>query len=108
MPRFTLTMGESPVIVSGIVQGIGLGLIFAPLNTVGFATLAANRRTAGPSLFNFARNIGGSTGTSIIATLLTRQIPPGEASVAASPAHRAALLVQRQAGMAAYIDDFGG
>jgi DHA2 family multidrug resistance protein len=106
MSRFTLTMGEGPVIVSGVIQGIGLGLIFVPLNTVGFATLAANQRTAATSLFNLARNVGGSTGISIMATLLTRHIPASEAGLAASPARHAALLVQRQAAMAAYIDDF--
>jgi DHA2 family multidrug resistance protein len=77
-----------------------------PLNTVGFATLDARQRTAGASLFNLARNIGGSTGISIMATLLTRRIDLGDASLLASPAHRATLLMQRQAAMTAYIDDF--
>jgi DHA2 family multidrug resistance protein len=105
MSRFTLAMGEGPVIVSGVIQGIGLGLIFVPLNTIGFATLAATQRTAGTSLFNLARNIGGSTGISIMATLLTRHIPPAEASLEGSPTRHAALLV-RQTAMAAYVDDF--
>jgi DHA2 family multidrug resistance protein len=106
MSCFTLTMGEGPVIVSGFIQGIGLGLIFVPLNTVGFATLPANQRTAGTSLFNLARNVGGSTGISIMATLLTQHIPLGQTGLATSPARHPALLVQRQAAMAAYSDDF--
>src|SRR5438270_9679557 len=39
MSRFALDMGKSPVIVSGIIQGVGLGLIFVPINTLGFATM---------------------------------------------------------------------
>jgi DHA2 family multidrug resistance protein len=106
MSLFTLNMGKAPVIVSGVVQGIGLGLIFVPLNTVGFATLDARQRTAGTSLFNLARNIGGSTGISIMATLLTRNIQLGDAGLVASPARHATLLLHREAAMAAYIDDF--
>ena len=106
MSHFTLDMGHGPVIVSGVVQGIGFGLIFVPLNTVAFANLDARQRTAGTSLFNLARNIGGSTGISIMATLLTRRIHLGDASLVTSSTHPAALLVQRQAAMTAYIDDF--
>jgi DHA2 family multidrug resistance protein len=106
MSHFTLNMGHGPVIVSGVVQGIGLGLIFVPLNTVGFATLDARQRTAGTSLFNLARNIGGSTGISIMATLLTRNIQLGDAGLVTSPARHATLLLHREAAMAAYVDDF--
>jgi DHA2 family multidrug resistance protein len=106
MSLFTLNMGRAPVIVSGVVQGLGLGLIFVPLNTVGFATLAAHQRTAGTSLFNLSRNIGGSTGISIMATLLIRNIQLRDAGLATSPTHHPTLLVHRQAAMAAYIGDF--
>jgi DHA2 family multidrug resistance protein len=106
MSLFTLNMGRAPVIVSGVVQGVGLGLIFVPVNTVAFATLDARQRTAGTSLFNLARNIGGSTGISIMATLLTRNIQLGDAGLMTSPGRHATLLMHRQAAMAAYIDDF--
>src|SRR3546814_17156326 len=39
MSHWSLMMGTWPVIVSGLVQGLGLGLIFLPLNTMAFATL---------------------------------------------------------------------
>lgn len=106
MSRFALNMGQGPVILSGIVQGIGLGLIFVPINTAGFATLDERHRTTGTSLFNLGRNIGGSFGISIMATLLARNIQLGDARVAASSGHHATALIQAQAAMTAYGDDF--
>jgi DHA2 family multidrug resistance protein len=106
MSRFALNMGQVPVIISGIVQGIGLGLIFVPINTAGFATLDERHRTTGTSLFNLGRNIGGSIGISIMATLLTRQIQLGDARLLSSSIHHATPLLERQAAMIAYVNDF--
>jgi DHA2 family multidrug resistance protein len=99
-------MGQGPVIVSGIVQGVGLGLIFVPINTSGFATLDERHRTTGTSLFNLGRNIGGSVGISIMATLLTRGIQLGDAQLVSSSIHHATPLLERQAAMIAYVHDF--
>jgi DHA2 family multidrug resistance protein len=105
MSLFSLDMGQGPVIVSGIVQGVGLGLIFVPINTVGFATLDERHRTTGTSLFNLGRNIGGSVGISIMATLLTRGIQLGDAGLVSSISDATPLL-ERQAAMIAYVHDF--
>ena len=106
MSLFSLNMGHGPVIVSGIVQGVGLGLIFVPINTIGFATLDERQRTTGTSLFNLGRNIGGSIGISIMATLLTRGIQLGDARIVSSSIDHATSLMQRQAAMIAYVHDF--
>jgi DHA2 family multidrug resistance protein len=106
MSLFSLSIHEGPVIVSGVVQGIGLGLIFVPINTVGFATLDERHRTTGTSLFNLGRNIGGSIGISIMATLLARDIRLGDARLLSSSIHQATPLIQRQAAMIAYVHDF--
>jgi DHA2 family multidrug resistance protein len=105
MSLFTLNMHEGPVIVSGVVQGIGLGLIFVPINTIGFATLDERHRTTATSLFNLGRNMGGSIGISIMATLLTRNIHLGDARLPSSTV-QATPLLERQAAMMAYVDDF--
>lgn len=72
MTGFAIDQPSRPVIVSGIVQGLGLGLIFVPLQTLAFATLAARQRTSGAALLNLARNVGGSVGISIVSTQLAR------------------------------------
>ncbi len=40
MSGFTLVMDTQPIVVSGLVQGFGLGLVFVPLSTISFATLS--------------------------------------------------------------------
>jgi DHA2 family multidrug resistance protein len=129
MAGFSLQMDSRPVIVSGIVQGLGLGLIFVPLQTLAFATLAPHYRTTAASLLNLARNVGGSIGISMVTTLLARNIQTSHADLASHitpfsvPVAEPSLLQQfgdvgdgalallnaeitRQAAMVAYIDDF--
>ncbi|HEY5721525.1 MAG TPA: DHA2 family efflux MFS transporter permease subunit [Allosphingosinicella sp.] len=129
MSGFTLIQGSTPVILSGFVQGLGLGLIFVPLQSLAFASLAARYRTTGASLLNLSRNIGGSIGISMVTALLARNLQVSHTDLAAqvtpyslplvdpSLAERlgtfgdsaAAMLdmeINRQAMMIAYIDDF--
>ena len=40
MTGFAMDQPSRPVIVSGVVQGLGLGLIFVPLQSLAFDTLA--------------------------------------------------------------------
>ena len=68
MTGFAIDQPSRPVIVSGVVQGLGLGLIFVPLQTLAFETLTARLRTTGAALLNLSRNIGGSVGISIVST----------------------------------------
>ncbi len=53
------------------VQGIALGLLFVPLTTLTMAPIPRERMGNATSLFNLMRNIGGSVGIAITATLLT-------------------------------------
>ena len=40
-------MGEGPIIISGLVQGFGLGCTFVPLNLVALSTLPRHILTQG-------------------------------------------------------------
>ena len=129
MSGFSLTMDRKPVIVSGVVQGLSLGLIFVPMNTVAFGTLAAKFRTTAAALFNLSRSVGGSIGISIMTLLLAQNlqrshsdlaqhitpysIPPIDPAITQGipPATDTVLMmldneINRQALMIAYIDDF--
>lgn len=106
---------------------MGLGLVFVPLSTVAFATLDARFRADATSLFSLVRNIGSSIGISVVTVMLTRnvQINHAELGAAVNPFNPslqalspqavqggvAALtqidgLVNQQALMISYIDDF--
>jgi DHA2 family multidrug resistance protein len=127
MAGFSPQMDDHLIVVSGIVQGLGLGLVFVPLSTVAFATLPPHFRTDAASLFSLVRNLGSSIGISIVTVLLTRntQINHEELgawinpynpalqtfSPSAAGGYPTALsqidqLVNAQALMIAYVDDF--
>jgi DHA2 family multidrug resistance protein len=129
MTRFSLLMDTWPILISGLVQGVGLGLVWVPISTVAFSTLPAAMRNEGTALFNLIRNIGSSVGISVVVFLLTQNTQRLHASLAehitpynavSNPAANAAhvdigtakglaglnAMITDQAAMIAYIDDF--
>jgi DHA2 family multidrug resistance protein len=59
--------------LSGSVQGFGIGLFFVPLMTLSFGTLLPQAIPQASGLFSFARNIGTSIGISMLSTFITRE-----------------------------------
>jgi DHA2 family multidrug resistance protein len=129
MSGWSLDMDYRPVITSGFIQGIGMGMVFMPLNAMAFATLSPLYRTDGSSLLNLMRNIGQSAGISLVTVLLARNTQISHADLAQHVTQTSlpsldlgqldrfgvfsdAILasanaeVTRQALMIAYIDDF--
>ena len=127
MTGFSPQMGSGPVIWTGVLQGLGLGLVFVPLSTIAFSTIDPKFRADATSLFSLVRNIGSSIGISIVSVMFTRNVQVNHVELGAlinpfnpvlqgvSPAavagNLAALsqfdgLVNQQAAMVAYIDDF--
>ncbi|GAB1262496.1 DHA2 family efflux MFS transporter permease subunit [Aurantivibrio plasticivorans] len=72
MTQFSDQVSGKFILVSGFVQGIGLGLIFVPLSTLTFATLGAQWRIEATPLYNLVRNLGSSVGVSMAVTLLAQ------------------------------------
>jgi DHA2 family multidrug resistance protein len=126
MIHFDLSMGPGPLVISGFIQGLGIGLIFVPLSTLAFATVSPDLRGEGSSLYTLIRNLGSSVGISIMQALVvfhTRTVGAalGEHIDPSNPVVQAGLPGQldtagglmglegeitRQATMIAYIDDF--
>jgi DHA2 family multidrug resistance protein len=128
MMHFDLSMTQTPFIVSGIIQGFGIGLIFVPLSTLAFGTIPPALRAEGSAVFTLVRNLGSSVGISIMQALVVANTQTMHASLAAkviptdpvvrdglsgmfnpnTPAGLMALNneITRQATMVAYIDDF--
>jgi len=128
MTGFSLYMGMSPIIVTGVMQGFGLGFVFTPLSTVTFSTLPRQLLTQGTAIFSLMRNIGGSVGIAIVEALLAEntqvvhsrliehlrpdnplaQSQLGSPYSLTDPSGIAALnaMATRQAAMVAYIDNF--
>jgi DHA2 family multidrug resistance protein len=129
MSLFSLDVTPWLIVKTGVLQGLGLGLIFVPLSTATFATLAPQFRGEATALFSLVRNIGSSIGISVVIALLTRNTQISHADLAEnvtaynpltrspwlppswSPDSAAGLAalnaeVTRQAASIAYIDDF--
>jgi DHA2 family multidrug resistance protein len=129
MSQFSLQMGMMPVVVSGLLQGFGLGCTMVPLNIIALSTLPRHILTQGTAIRSLVRNLGGSIGISVLVATLAENTqvvhsrlveglrpdnPLLQAPYLASPfslstpSGMAALNaeVTRQAAMVAYIDDF--
>ena len=129
MTGFSLQMGMAPVVLSGLLQGFGLGCTFVPLNTLALSNLPRHILTQGTAMRSLMRNLGGSIGISIFEALLIQNTqivhsrliehlrpdnplvqtplltPPFSLT---TPGGIAALNaeVTRQAAMVAYINDY--
>ncbi|HEY5290195.1 MAG TPA: MFS transporter, partial [Caulobacteraceae bacterium] len=73
MSRFDLLMTAEPIQVSGFIQGLGTGLMFAPLTALAYATLAPIHRTEGTIVSTMVRSLGSSAGISILQAGVIRQ-----------------------------------
>lgn len=68
----TFDAGASDVFWPLIIRGVGLGLIFVPLTGATMAELKTGELPQGTGMFNLTRQLGGSLGIAISATLLSR------------------------------------
>jgi DHA2 family multidrug resistance protein len=129
MAHWSLAADTAHFITAGLVQGLGMGLVFIPLNITAFSTLAPRLRTDGSSLLNLARSLGASVGISVTTILLAANVQRGHEEIG-SHVTSASLSdldistvdrfqsaadvvmrmvdaeVNRQAAMLAYVDDF--
>ncbi|MBS0563283.1 MAG: DHA2 family efflux MFS transporter permease subunit [Proteobacteria bacterium] len=124
MTGFSPQMDARLVVVSGVVQGLGLGQVFVPLSTIAFQTIDPKLRAEATSLFSLVRNIGSSIGISLVTVILTRnwQVSHSDLSAWINPFNpnltalfpnpdQAQLgkldgLVNQQALLIAYVNDF--
>ena len=129
MTQFSLQMDSYLVVISGLLQGFGLGMTFVPLNTLALSSLPRSILTQGTAIRSLMRNLGGSIGiavleaqlaqnTQIVHSRLVEGLRPDNPLMHApylapqwslsAPAGVAALNaeVTRQAAMVAYLDAF--
>jgi DHA2 family multidrug resistance protein len=129
MTSWTPDIAPQTIIVTGIVQGIGLGFLFVPLSAATLSTLSPAARAEGAGFYNLSRNIGSSVGISVVNALLTRNTQVNHADIAThvtavnrgfenpavnqfwnplTAAGRAALdaVITQQAQIIAFVDDY--
>ncbi len=127
MTVWNLDVTVNDIIISGVLQGAGLGLVFPPLAAIAFITLPTSLRTEGAAMFSLMRNIGSSIGISVVEAVLTSGIQVNHSTLAenitpynealramAGPTGRLTAQtmamvdaeVTRQAASIAYLNDF--
>jgi DHA2 family multidrug resistance protein len=73
MGSVTTEIGPWTLLVPILITGFGVGFIFVPISTQAYGTLPREQIGAASGLYNLMRNIGGSIGISLTATLLARR-----------------------------------
>ena len=129
MSHYTLSLSQSDIVWPGVIQGVGLGLVFVPLSAATFSTLTPEMRAEGTAIYSLIRNIGSSIGIALVQTLLVRNSQIAHASLTEKVSHASMSLqdpvtstvynlnntggllalngeISRQASMIAYVDDF--
>ena len=129
MCKFTTFVPATEIVVSGMIQGFGLGFVFIPLSSASYTTLDPKYRAEAASLFSLIRNLGSSIGVSVGFMLFTRNTarqhayiseavtpystwldlsvsPEAVAQGSAAALRLLDLEITRQAMTIAYINDF--
>jgi DHA2 family multidrug resistance protein len=129
MSGYDLMMDSHPVILSGFLQGAGMGMIVVPLTMVAYDTLSPALRTDATAVFAMIRNFSASVAIAAMGAIFARNaqiihsdlgthvtemnMPMLDDRLVAQLGHAggtaAAMVnaeVTRQAMMIAYIDDF--
>src|SRR5499426_2709073 len=73
MSNVTLSIDFWALALPRLVQGIGMGCIFVPLQMLAFQSVPIRHLPNATALFSVVRNIGGSAGVAISTTLLSRR-----------------------------------
>jgi len=119
MTKYTVETSQMAIIIPGVIQGFGLGLVFVPLSAATFATLPGELRPDGTSIYSLVRNIGSSIGIAAVQALFVSNTQTVHEGIVANVAAQAPGMaadprtvlslngeITRQASMIAYIDDF--
>jgi DHA2 family multidrug resistance protein len=72
MTRVSLDASAATLVVSLLLQGVGVGFVFVPLSAIAFATLPKALATEAAGVYSVIRSIGSSIGISIVSVTMTR------------------------------------
>lgn len=82
MSHFNLDSGTSNVIGAIVMQGLGFSMMLVPLSTVALSRVPRHRMPDATGLSSLLRQIGGSIGLAVFASLLSRYSVQSKAAVA--------------------------
>jgi DHA2 family multidrug resistance protein len=121
MLDYSPAMDWSPVIVAGMIQGAGLGILMPALTKAAFSTLHPTLRPEGTTLFNLSRFYGSTVGIALVIlffydntqamhTALAKDLAPYRVAAHVSgsiAAPKLAMLNDAVTGQAAFVGVIG-
>ncbi|HXT80341.1 MAG TPA: DHA2 family efflux MFS transporter permease subunit, partial [Acetobacteraceae bacterium] len=84
MSTWTPDITEAEMMLTLVVQGFSIGLVFNPMTVMAYTTLSTQLRGEGTAVQSLARNIGSAIGISVTSFTLTRNIQTNHADIASS------------------------
>jgi DHA2 family multidrug resistance protein len=96
MSQFNLQIDFQTAMWARIYQSLGMAFLFVPINTMAFYFISKEKTNNATGIINLARNVGGSVGISLVATMLSRGAQAHQAYLTGhvnplDPAYRAQL-----------------
>jgi DHA2 family multidrug resistance protein len=73
MSRFNLQVDFNAVLWPRVMLGIGMAFVFIPLTTISLSHIRKEEMGNASAVYNLLRNLGGSFGVALSATILARQ-----------------------------------
>jgi DHA2 family multidrug resistance protein len=83
MSHYTLDTSPKDIVSVLIIQGVAFACLFIPLTTVALAGIPRNKLADATGLNSLLRQIGGSLGLAVFATLIPHYTADAEASIGA-------------------------
>jgi DHA2 family multidrug resistance protein len=99
MSHFTLESGQGDIIFAIMTQGVGFSCLFVPLSTVALTAIPRHKMADATGLNSLFRQVGGSIGLAVGATLLTRYGDTARASLVAHVTASSQAAVDRTQGL---------
>jgi DHA2 family multidrug resistance protein len=84
LTRLDLNTAFGTVTLWRMLQVLGLPFVFIPISTLNYVGVPLNKTNQISSLSNFARNLGGSVGTALLTTYISRSSQVHQAALAAN------------------------
>jgi len=107
MTSMDLQMSSAYAAQCRFLQACGLGFLFIPIQTLSYTGVKPQQNNDVSGLTNLARNIGGSVGTALVATLLARQSQRHQTYLGAHITGAEKLFRERIAGMEQHLISSG-
>jgi MFS transporter, DHA2 family, multidrug resistance protein len=70
MAKFSLQTPDADFLFPQVIQGVGFDLVFVALSTAALSHIPKAKMTSAAGLYNLIRQLGGSLGTAVFATML--------------------------------------